>query len=184
MAFCGGCGAKVEEGMKFCPECGKSLIKTEPVQDEAVSEKPETTEQEVRTPEAESSAAETPEVRTPEVNTTTKPEIQEDGIKKYRVHISRPSSFVGCAMALRIHIDGNQKEYVLKSGESMDVALTAGTHSIEVGMTAVFKKTKATFTVYSNRKLTCRLNLKGTATNGLLSGPAIIEDEKGKRISY
>ncbi len=179
MAFCGGCGAKVEEGMKFCPECGKSLIKTEPVQDEAVSEKPETTEPEVRTPEAE-----TPKVETPEVHTTSEPEIQEDGNRKYRVHISRPSSFVGCAMALKIHIDGNQKEYVLRNGESMDVALTAGTHSIEVGTTAVFKKTKATFTVYSNRKLTCRLNLKGTATNGLLSGPAIIEDEKGKRISY
>lgn len=168
MAFCGGCGAKVEEGMKFCPKCGNSLIKTEP-------------EKVIVEQEAETL---NPEVKTPEAHATKKPESQEDGSRKYRVHIYRPSSLVGCAMALRVHIDGGSKEYVLKNGESVDVSLTAGTHSIEVGMTAVLKKTKTTFTVYSDRKFTCRINLKGTASNGLLSGPAIIEDEKGKRISY
>ena len=32
MAFCGNCGTKVEDGKKFCPECGTSLEAKAPQQ--------------------------------------------------------------------------------------------------------------------------------------------------------
>ncbi len=34
MAFCGKCGTKVEEGVKFCPGCGNAMVAAAPVQEQ------------------------------------------------------------------------------------------------------------------------------------------------------
>lgn len=146
MAFCVECGKKIEDGMKFCPNCGASVSGT-------------------------GSGRAGNSTDTGAVN------------QKYKVRFVRPSKYAGCAMALRVRIDDGASVYELKNGKALDVELSSGIHTIEVSMTAVLKKTHASITVNSDRILTCRVNLKGTMSNGTLAGPAIIEDEQGNKIS-
>ena len=56
MAFCGNCGTKVEEGIKFCPSCGAAMnagastVQSQPVQPQPIQSQPAQYQQPVMSP--------------------------------------------------------------------------------------------------------------------------------------
>ncbi|MCC8098135.1 MAG: hypothetical protein LIO44_06235 [Eubacterium sp.] len=101
----------------------------------------------------------------------------------YLLKIVRKKSLFGCAMSFKIKVDGQPNVYMLKNGGAVEIMLTEGMHNLVISMTGAIKSTKVNLSMMNNRILTCEINPTGTFTNGILSGPAIVKDENGNKLS-
>ena len=70
--------------------------------------------------------------------------IQTTSQKNIKAVFNRPKKFVGCAVSMKIYIDGNVAT-VLKNGESKEVEVPCGKHKVIVEMWSAISEREVEF---------------------------------------